>query len=590
MTQKTQTRAARQSTAFLLLFGGILVLVNVLGLFFHVRADATEKELFSLSKGSMRLTSTLKDRMEIIAYFSPDLPPPHNATERYVRDLLIEYKDSSHGKVSLRFVHPEKDDEKQAAERDNVTRVQDQKLEADSFSVHEGYRGIAFHYLGDTRAIAQIDDTDGLEYEITQIIKEMAGEKIKIGVLAGKNQEPPPNPMQMQMGMAPQGGLKLNALKKYLPTYDVQEVKADKEIPGELKALLIVQPDQPFTDSELRYIDQYVMRGGSLAVFGGAEKVDSAGGAPSGVPVDTGINKLLDKWGVSLQSKLVADAQCSRARMPTSLGIPIAVPYPPVPIITFEDYQRKHPVLFRLDSTALPYASPLVLNDTLKSDKEVKRTILAQSTKYAWLMEGSTIDLKARERWDIPKVRQSYVVGVALQGKLPSAFAAAPVSSPETGDSGAAASSIKAPARAEKPVHLLVLGTGYFMRDEFLPPPQGNSRQVPGTAVAFALNAVDWLAQDSDLIEIRAKSVEDPTLEVPTNVKEAEATIRQAIDEQNQDKADNAFKERKASMAAWDEKKTGYRWGNTLGLPLALALFGVVRWRIRKANRANLKL
>jgi ABC-type uncharacterized transport system involved in gliding motility auxiliary subunit len=590
MTQKTQTRAARQSTAFLLLFGGILVLVNVLGLFFHLRADATEKELFSLSTGSMRLASTLKDRMEIIAYFSADLPPPHNATERYVRDLLIEYKDASHGKISLRFVHPEKDDEKQAAERDNVTRVQDQKLEADSFSVHEGYRGIAFHYLGDTRAIAQIDDTDGLEYEITQLIKEMAGEKIKIGVLSGKNQEPPPNPMQMQMGMAPQGGLKLNAFKKYLPTYDVQEVKADKEIPTELKALLIVQPELPFTDGELRYIDQYVMRGGSLAVFGGAEKVDAAGGAPSGVPVDTGINKLLDKWGVSLQSKLVADAQCSRARMPTSLGIPIAVPYPPVPIITFEAYQRKHPVLFRLDSTALPYASPLALNDTLKTDKEVKRTILAQSTKYAWLMEGANIDLKARERWDIPKARQSYVVGVALEGKLPSAFAAAPVSSPETGDSGAAASDIKAPARAEKPVHLLVLGSGYFMRDEFLPPPQGNSHQVPGTAVAFALNAVDWLAQDSDLIEIRAKSVEDPTLEVPSNVKEAEATIRQAIDEQNQDKADAAFKERKASMAAWDEKKTGYRWGNTLGLPLALALFGVVRWRIRKANRANLKL
>ena len=589
MTTKNQARASGQSATFLILLGGIFVLLNVLGLFFNLRSDWTKRELFSLSKGSMHLASTLKDRMEIVAYFSPDLPPPHNATERYVRDLLTEYKDASKGKIALRFVHPEKDEDKQAAERDGVHRVQDQKLEADSFSVHEGFRGVAFRYLGDTRAIAQVDDTDGLEYEITQIIKEMTGEKVKIGVLAGKNPEPAPNPMQMQMGMPPQqGGVKLNSLKGYMPTYDVQEVKADKEIPTELKALLIVQPEQAFTDSELRYIDQYVMRGGSLAVFGGSMKVDTAGGAPSAAPVETGLNKLLDKWGVSMQSKIVADAQCGRARMPTNFGIPIAVPYPPVPIIGFEEYQQKHPVLFRLDQTAVPFITPLALNDSLKGDKQVKRTILAQSTKYAWLMEGATIDLKARERWEVPKERQSFVLGVAIEGNLPSAFSAAAVSSPEGGD--AAASNIKAPARAEKPVHVLVFGSGYFMRDEFLPQPQGGARNIPGGAAALALNAVDWLAQDSDLIEIRAKSVEDPSLEVPQNVKEAEATIREAIGEQNQDKADKAFKERKDSMAAWDGKKTSYRWGNTLGIPLVFALFGVIRWRVRKAKRANLKL
>src|SRR4051794_2079436 len=170
MTQKTQTRAASASAVLLLLMGGILVLLNVLGLFVHVRADATEKELLSLSSGSKRLASALKDRMEIVAYFSQDLPPPHNATERYVRDLLMEYRDASNGKISVRFVNPQKDEEKQAAEHDNVQRVQDQKLEADSFSVQEGYRGLAFHYLGDTKSIGSVDDTDGLEYEITQII------------------------------------------------------------------------------------------------------------------------------------------------------------------------------------------------------------------------------------------------------------------------------------------------------------------------------------------------------------------------------------------------------------------------------------
>lgn len=582
MTTTSKARAARESAAFLLLIGGILVLCNVLGLFFHLRGDVTEKELFSLSKGSARVAGSLKDRMEIVGYFSAELPPPHNATERYVRDLLTEYKDASKGKISLRFVHPVEDKDREAAEADGVQRVQDQRLEADSFSVQEGYRGLAIKYLGDNRAIGHIDSTDGLEYQLTQLLKEMSGEKVKIGVVSGHHVEAPQNPMQpMQQ---PQGA-HLESIKAYLPTYDVQEVDATKEISSELRALLIVQPETPFTEPELRYIDQFVMRGGSLGVFGGALKVDAQMGAPSGAQVDTGINKLIEKWGVKLKQGLVADAQCGRARMPTNLGIAIPVPYPPVPVVTFQDYQRNHPVLFRLDQVGMPYASPLGLNDALKADKAVKRTILAHSTKQAWLMDGATIELKARDRWEVLGYSGPHALGIALEGALPSAFAAGAQSSV------AADSEIKAPARAQKPVHVLVFGSGYFLRDEFLPPPQAGAHQMPvGGGAAFALNAIDWLAQDSDMVAIRAKNVEEPTLEVPTNVKEAENTIRQAMQEQDEAKAKQAFETRKAAMASWDSKKIGYRWGNTLGLTLAFALFGLIRWRVRKARRADMKL
>jgi hypothetical protein len=73
-------------------------------------------------------------------------------------------------------------------------------------------------------------------------------------------------------------------------------------------------------------------------------------------------------------------------------------------------------------------------------------------------------------------------------------------------------------------------------------------------------------------------------------VKEAEATIREAVQEQDESKAEKAFEERKAAMETWNQKKTSYRWGNTLGLPLFFALIGVVRWRMRKTKRALLKL
>ena len=111
---------------------------------------------------------------------------------------------------------------------------------------------------------------------------------------------------------------------------------------------------------------------------------------------------------------------------------------------------------------------------------------------------------------------------------------------------------------------------------------------LPNSAAALAMNAIDWLAQDSDLIEIRAKTVEEPVIKVPQNVRDAEATIRNAIEEQDETKAQAAFERRKTAMEDWNRKKSLYRWGNTLGIPFVLALFGIIRWRVRRARHVKL--
>jgi hypothetical protein len=266
----------------------------------------------------------------------------------------------------------------------------------------------------------------------------------------------------------------------------------------------------------------------------------------------------------------------------------VPVPYPPVPVVSFDEEQQKHPALFRVNQLGLPYSVRLALNDNEKNDKEVKRTVLARSTQQSWLMEGNPLDLEAKDSWSVPGYNGPYVIGVALEGKLPSAFGAPTVST--TPESEAPAQNpITAPDRATKSVRVLVFGSGYFMRDEFLPAPQPGQNFFSG-GVAFALNSIDWLAQDSDLIAIRAKTIEEPTLEVPQPVKEAEATIRDAIAEQDEAKAKGAFEKRKAAMAKWDERKALYRWGNSLAIPGAFALFGVVRWRVRRARKARLTL
>jgi ABC-2 type transport system permease protein len=577
MALRRQTRLASESAVFLIVLASIVVLVNMLGVLgANVRYDATKAGVFSLASGSKRLAGSLDDQLEIRAYFSEELPPPYNAMPRYVRDLLSEYRDASNGKISVRFIDPKTDEEKQDAERDGVDRVSDQKLEADSFKVQEGYRGISFHYHGDSKSIRHVDTTDGLEYEITQTLKQLVGEKVKIGVLGGVD--------------GPTLAKGLGSLKQYLPTYEMTEVEAEKEIPKDIKGLLIIHPEKTLSDNTLRYINQYVMRGGSIGIYGGGIKVDMNQGAkPTGTPIDTGLNKLLEKWGLTIDNRIVADAQCGRARMPTNIpGLAIPVEYPPVPIVSFDEEQSKHPTLFRINQLGLPYSVRLSLNDNVKGDKNVKRTVLARSTQQSWLMEGNPIDLEARQQWQVPGYNGPYVVGAAIEGKLPSAFSGNTVSTTPESEQ-AAPSAINAPERAEKSVRVLVFGSGYFMRDEFLPAPQPGQNFFSG-GVAFALNSIDWLAQDSDLIAIRAKTVEEPTLEIPQPVKEAEATIRDAIAEQDEAKAKAAFEKRKGAMQAWEDKKALYRWGNSLAIPGVFALFGVVRWRWRRARKARLTL
>lgn len=109
-------------------------------------------------------------------------------------------------------------------------------------------------------------------------------------------------------------------------------------------------------------------------------------------------------------------------------------------------------------------------------------------------------------------------------------------------------------------------------------------------ALALALNAIDWLAADSDLIAIRAKTTEEPALDIPDSVLAAESTVLSAAEEGDEAGVESALSERKAAIESWDSKKRAYRWINTLGIPFLVALFGLLRWRQRSNKKRTLTL
>jgi hypothetical protein len=286
-------------------------------------------------------------------------------------------------------------------------------------------------------------------------------------------------------------------------------------------------------------------------------------------------------------SDVVADAKCGQAPFRTPMGMQIPVAFPPVPIISFDDEQSKHPIAYRLDQVFAPFGSTLSENGALKADKDVKTTVVARTSKNSWLIEGDNIDLKPRHprEWVMSSKRGAFPVAIALEGKLPSAYSAEAVSSSQGGAAGP-----RGPGRATKPVHVFVVASSGFIRDEFLPPPERATAQDLNSAVAFGLNAVDWLAQEDELIAIRAKSVEEPMIEVPSTVKEAEEEIKSAAKEGDEAGAEAALSKRKDALEDWDAKKARTKLINVALWPLLFIAFGLVRWQLRKKKRANISL
>ncbi|MEO0323706.1 MAG: Gldg family protein [Myxococcota bacterium] len=563
----TRNNAAAESFGFLALLAGILIVLNFLAFNFSFgRLDVTEARLWSLSDGSKRVVRDLGDRLEVVAFFTEKAPAPWNSQRQVVRDLLEEYRTAAGGNVSIRFVDPDDDEKKEEAEAAGVPAHPVPDYETGGATPI--YHGVVFRYLGEEKVFPLLQSTDGLEYQFTMAIKELAGDKAPIGIVTGHG--------------SPSLTEGLSALREVLPTYEIEEVDLAETIDPDLRAVLIVAPGEAFEDAELQRLDEYVMQGGGLGVFGGSFSV-SLEQAPRATTVETGLNRLLGKYGVELQPGLVMDQQAGRAPMRGPLGLQMLVLFPPVPVVSFTDTQQDHPVLFQIPSAPMPFTAAVGLTT---APEGVRVTTLGESSEYSWRTSEASLDLTPKDprEWRITADQGPFTLLAAIEadeGKLPSAFA---VAASGEGEGPAGPSENSAAAR------VLVAGTGAFFLDHFMPQAgPGGERQLNG-ALAFALNAVDWLAADSDLIAIRAKTVEDPLLEVPDEVEAAETEAIEAAENQDQEAFDAALEERKDAIKAWDGKKALYKWLNTLGIPALFGLFGFLRWRFRQTKRQSLTL
>ena len=491
----------------ILLAGGILVLINLIGLSLFLRLDFTDDKVYSLSGASKDLVRNLNDPVTITAFFTADLPAQFAANRRFLKDKLDDYRAYGGANVQYRFVDPDEDESLQAeALRYNIQPVQIQVLEENSVQLKNAYMGVAIQYESKREVIPFVQDLSRLEYDLTSAIRRMTRErKPVVGFLSGHGE---PSPFEDMAAFYE--GLGAN--------YDARTVEASVLV-GEEKpdVLLVVAPTDTIPPDDLTAIDEYIMEGGRAGMLINRVAGDLQMGRAA--ELNIGLETLLGPYGAPITPNLVMDETNSVINVQRQQGpfrVSQQIQYPLFPVAT--SFNKDNMMVSRLPNLMFYFVSSIDTSVVLPPG--VTREPLIYSSNQSGQQLGFFMLQPTQTTARLSGA--PYVLGAAYSGTFPSAYN---------------------PGRTSVPTRLVVVGDGDLFNQSIL----GNAAAAHAT---FGLNLVDWLIQDDALLTIRSKSLQ------ARNLREVA-----------------------------DGTKPFVKYANMLGPLLLVMLFGLARWRRRRARQ-----
>ena len=520
------------SLGSILTLAGIIILVNFLSFYIFKRIDLTAGGIYSLSKASIQIIRSLDDPVLIKCFFTRNLPIPYNTQGKYVRDLLIEYRNLSRGKVKFEFMDPSEDKEiKKEAQMTGIQPLTFTQVANDKYEMKEGFMGLVFLYEDKKEIVPFVKDVSSLEYDITSHIKKITQPSIKsVGFLQA-------------YGAQDLFGDDYSNMRSFISkNYDLKAVSIQSDklvIPEDISSLLVIGPKDRIPERDFYQIDQFIMKGKPVAFLVDNADIDLQSFA--GTPLNSNIPEYLEAYGIRVNKGFVLDLQNQIIGVTTNRGMfsmQEIVHYPLLPIVT--EFKKDNPVVKDLQKITFPFISPVeILND--KANIEV----LAQSSKNSW-DKDNTLYFSPMQKYLAGKddKKGPFNLVVAEQGKLNSYFASKTDSELKTLDKTYSSDNT---LKESSPVRIMVAGNSRFMQPRYADP----------SNAAFFLNIIDWVAQDSTLISIRGKS----SSMIYRPLKEVSKMTRFIV-----------------------------KWGNVFLMPVLFILYGVFRWRIRQAFKKKIVL
>ncbi len=301
------------------------------------------------------------------------------------------------------------------------------------------------------------EQTTGLtEQDFTSsILKLTRADKKKIYFVQGHQERDPENPQQPGYNAAAE------ALKA--ENYQVEDLSllATQKVPDDANVVVVAGPRAPFLDPEKQALKDYLDRGGKVFFL-----IDPR--------QDTGLSDLLGGWYVQVDDDLVIDP--GRNYMGDALSI---LPMP----------QSGHRITTSLPDLILPGTRSVTVKPGAGSQFAI--VPLLRTTDRAWAEKNFT----AAARQDPDDAPGPLSVAVAVNKTDPTQSIAP----------GAAPTPTPAAGAAQTPKgRIVVVGNSEFAANTYFGQVLGNRD--------FFVNSVNWLAEDEDLISIRATPAVAPPI------------------------------------------------------------------------------
>src|SRR6478609_4265198 len=612
-SQEHRRKAAAQTGLYILVIAAIAVVANVLGAKAYKRWDTTQNERYTLSAGSGRLIRGLNSPVQVDAYVKTGLPQL-DAFVKDLTDLLKEYERAGGGKFKFTIIEPNTDELRAQAKEAGLTETPfgeaDQKGE-DQASITQGYMGLVLKYGSEKAVIPQIMQAEGLEFWITNKIREIRDKaeniKHRIGVVTGKDEFKLSDAnLVPKQGKGGGGPTMQGIIEQAFPFYKVEEVDlkgGENAIDKDLVGLIITQPQKDYDEKELRRIDEFLMLGSkALVVYASAVTMKPNDATMTATLSLHGLDKLLPGYGIKMSKDAVFDYGAQfRIGVPLQGGGFTYIRHPGIAHVVADSrldgendktLDTSFAGFFRMEEAIFPFASSLAL-DKAKQPADVKVAAVARTTPATSVVTSDTVDMKLRENWEPKPPQEQRVIAAIAVGKLKSAFAGNP------------SDAIKPAERAPAESRVLVISSSEFLTNPFAyagnGPDLGGQFQMFGavggdpqllmfaqpytkyltsTILSFK-NTLDWMAGDADLVAASAKLIGDPAL---TYSNISKPKFKAGDDPAEAKKKDEEYRSARKSV------QTNVQWTLTFGVPLLFAAFGLLRWRQRQSQRDLLKI
>ena len=512
----------------------VIILVNLIGAKVFTRFDLTAEKRYTLSPSTRALLDDVNDYIFFRVYLDGEFPAEFKRLRNETREMLNQFR--AYNKfITYEFIDPnslpEKSDRDQLFKSLIAKGINPFEVEINesgsqtkqyvfpgavvSYNGDETGMPIMLNQIGQSPDIILNNSIQNLEYNLASTIKKLIdGKKPTVAFLGGYGQL--------------EDAQIYSAVQSLSDRYAMQRVKIDGKVSAlteritdstgntsifnKFKAIVIARPDSAFTEKDKFIIDQFIMRGGKVLwlVDGAFAEMDSlrASNQTIAIPNEVNLDDMLFTYGARINKDLLLDVRCLPITMVTGmLGNQPQfnlVPWLYFPLIA--PSVSEHPITRNINALKTQFISTI---DTI-AVKGVKKTILLTGSQYSHVVAvPQIIDLNmAKEKPDPGLFTKSYLpTAVLLEGTFRSLYTnrVPPEISLDK--------SIGFKDNSKK-TSMIIVSDGDVIRNQFSrksgkPLPLGFDQDVNQTFgnKEFLLNAMDYLLDDSRLIDLRSREI-----------------------------------------------------------------------------------